>query len=105
MTCPAGWREAAMRRYVEAEFSSAGVRVHGVVVRQPPPGAAATAVVVVADVLLDYRMGPQRLGEAIEAMLAAPPKAVGVLRSQYKTSMMDMPIVLFFIILILYGIE
>jgi hypothetical protein len=75
MTCPAGWREAAVRRYVEAEFSGVGARVFRAYVHLPPPGAARGAAAV-ADVYLDYSMGRPKLGNAMSAMLAAPPRAV-----------------------------
>jgi hypothetical protein len=75
MTCPAGWREAAVRHYVEAEFRAVGARVYRAHVHPPPPGAAPGAAAV-ADVLLDFAMGRARLGEVLRAMLAAPPRAV-----------------------------
>ena len=75
MTCPAGWREAAVRRYVEAEFSGVGARVFRAYVHPPPPGAA-PCTPAVADVYLNFSMGRPRLGEAVRAMLAAPPRAV-----------------------------
>ena len=75
MTCPAGWREAAVRYYVETEFSSVNARVFRAYVHLPPPGAGPNAAAV-ADVFLDFSMGRAKLGEAVRAMLAAPPKAV-----------------------------
>ena len=73
MTCPAGWRGAAVRRYVEAEFGSVGARVFRAYVHPPPPGAVRGAAAV-ADVHLDYAMGRPKLGNAVSAMLGAPPR-------------------------------
>ena len=75
MTCPAGWREAAVRRYVEAEFSGVGARVFRAYVHPPPLGAA-PGTAAVADVHLDYAMGRPKLEEAVRAMLGAPPRVV-----------------------------
>jgi hypothetical protein len=75
MTCPAGWREAAVRRYVETEFYCVGARVYRSYVHIPPPGAGPSTAAV-ADVYLDFGMGRARLGEAVRAMLAAPPRVV-----------------------------
>jgi hypothetical protein len=75
MTCPAGWREPAVRSYVETEFSCVGAKVYRSFVHQPPPGAAVCSPAV-ADVYLDFSMGRAKLSEAVKAMLAAPPRAV-----------------------------
>jgi hypothetical protein len=75
MTCPSRWREAAVRQYVETEFSHVGARVYRAFVHPPAAGGAATSTAV-AEVYLDFGMGRTRLGEAVKAMLSAPPKAL-----------------------------
>jgi hypothetical protein len=77
MACPAKWREAAVRHYVESEFRHVGARVYRAYVHPPPPGAP-PCTAAVADVLLDFSMGRARIGEAVKAMLAAPPLPVPV---------------------------
>jgi hypothetical protein len=64
-----------VRRYVEAEFSGFGARLFRAYVHPPPPGAA-PGTAAVADVYLDYVMGRPKLGDAMRAMLGAPPRAV-----------------------------
>ncbi len=74
MTCPVGWTDVAVRRYVEVTFRHLQVRVYRVIVRpSPPTTASGDCGWTVADVWLHRRIGAKRATEALNAMLNTPP--------------------------------